>query len=207
MFPASYRRLLATPHVARALGTSLLARTGLPAAGLAVILLVVDRTGSYAAAGLVSAVWVSGAGLGGLVTSRLIDRGRRAGRVLLVAAALSAAGLVALSVVPTSSTATLAGLTALAAVTSPPVIPTARTLWPVLLPDPDARATMYSLEATVQELNFIVGPSAAGAAAALFSPAQAVQLAAAFTLVGVLTFVGTPGLDRLAAAERSPVRR
>lgn len=207
MFPASYRRLLSTPHVARALGTSLLARTGLPAAGLAVILLVVDRTGSYAAAGLVSAVWVTGAGLGGLLTSRLIDRGRSARRVLLVAAVLSTVGLLVLSLVPTSSTAALAGLTAAAAIACPPVIPTARTLWPVLLPDPDARASMYSLEATVQELNFIVGPSAAGAAAALFSPAQAVQLAAAFTLLGVLAFIGTPGLERLAAAERSPVRR
>ena len=207
VLPASYRQLLSTPHVGRALGTSLLARTGLPTGGLAVILLVVDRTGSYGAAGLVSAVWVAGAGAGGLVSSRLIDRGRAAGRVLLTTATLSAAGLVVLSLVPTSSTAALAGLTAAAAVTTPPVTPAVRTLWPALLAEPDTRATMYSLEATVQELTFIVGPSAAGAAAALLGPAQSVQLAAAVTLLGVLAFAGTPGLDRLAAAERSAVRR
>ena len=207
VLPAPYRRLLSVPHVARALGTSLLARTGLPTGGLAVVLLVVDRTGSYAAAGLVSAVWVSGAGIGGLGSSRLIDRGRSARRVLLVTAVLSAAGLVALSLVETSSTALLAGLTAAAAVTTPPVTPSVRALWPVLLAEPESRAVMYSLEATVQELTFIVGPSAAGAAAAVYSPEQSVQLAAAVTLVGVLAFAGTPGLDRLSAGARAPVRR
>lgn len=207
VLPASYRQLLHTPHVARALGTSLLARTGMPTAGLAVVLLVVHRTGSYGAAGLVSAVWVSGAGLGGLVSSRLIDRGRSARRVLLAAAALSAAGLVALSLVETSSTAALAGLTAVAAVAAPPVTPSVRALWPVLLSEPDSRSAMYSLEATVQELTFIVGPSAAGAAAAVSSPTLSVQLAAAVTLAGVAAFAGTPGLERLTAAEAAPVRR
>lgn len=206
VLPASYRQLLRTPHVARALGTSLLARTGMPTAGLAVVLLVVHRTGSYGSAGLVSAVWVSGAGLGGLVSSRLIDRGRAARRVLLGAAAPSALGLLALSLVETSSTAVLAGLTALAAVATPPVTPSVRTLWPGLLAEPDVRASMYSLEATVQELTFIVGPSAAGAAAAVFGPAQSVQLAAAITLAGTAAFARTPGLGRLAGTERSRVR-
>jgi predicted MFS family arabinose efflux permease len=206
VLPASYRQLLHTPHVARALGTSLLARTGMPTAGLAVLLLVVHRTGSYGSAGLVSAVWVSGAGFGGLVSSRLIDRGRSVRRVLLTAAALSAAGLVALSLVETSSTAVLATLTAVAAVTTPPVTPSVRTLWPVLLAGSDVRAAMYSLEATVQELTFIVGPSAAGAAAAVFSPAQSVQLAAVITVAGAATFAGTPGLERLAAPAASKVR-
>jgi predicted MFS family arabinose efflux permease len=206
VIPASYRPLLQTPHVARALVTSLLARTGMPTAGLAVLLLVVHRTGSYGSAGLVSAVWVSGVGIGGLVSSRLIDRGRSVRWVLLTAAMLSAAGLVALSLVETSSTAVLAALTAAAAVTTPPVTPSVRTLWPILLAGSDARAAMYSLEATVQELTFIVGPSAAGAAAAVFSPAQSVQLAAVITLAGVAAFAATPGLERLAAPEASRVR-
>ncbi len=207
MIPRSYGLLLRTPHVARALSTSLLARVGMPTAALAVILLTVERTGSYAAAGLVSAVWVAGAGLGGLVSSRLVDRGRSPRRVLVGAAVLSAAGLVALSLVDTSSTAALVGLTAAAALTAPPVIPTARALWPVLLPDPDARSAMYSLEATVQELTFIVGPSVAGAAAAVSSPALGVQLAAGMSLAGVTAFATTPGLERLAGGERAPVRR
>ena len=60
MLPASYRPLLTTPSVARALATSLLARVGQPAGALAVTLLVVERTGSYASVGLVSACWVVG---------------------------------------------------------------------------------------------------------------------------------------------------
>lgn len=207
MIPRSYGLLLRTPHVSRALGTSLLARVGMPTAALAVVLLVVERTGSYAAAGLVSAVWVVGAGLGGLVSSRLVDRGRSPRRVLVAAAALSAAGLVALSLADTSSTAALAGLTAAAALTAPPVIPSARALWPVLLPDPASRSAMYSLEATVQELTFIVGPSVAGAAAALSSPALGVQLAAAISLAGVAAFATTPGLEGLAARDGARARR
>lgn len=206
VLPAAYRPLLRTPSVGRALGTSLLARVGWPAGGLAVVLLTVERTGSYASAGLVSAVWVVAVGLGSLVWSRLIDRGRPPRRVLLGTATLSASGLVALALVPTTSTPALAGLTAAAAVFGSPVPQVARALWPVLLPDPDARASMYSLEATVQELVFIVGPSLAGAAAALASPAAAVLLAAGLSLVGVLTFALTPGLDRVAGGPRPPVR-
>ena len=204
--PAAYRPLLATPTVGRALLTSLLARVGWPTGGLAVVLLTVERTGSYASAGLVSAVWVACVGLGSFASSRLVDQGRSPRAVLLVTAVLSAAGLVVLALVPTSSTAALVGLTGLAAVFSSPVPPVARALWPILLPDADSRTTMYSLEATVQETVFIVGPSLAGAAAAIVSPAAAVLLAAGVSVVGVVAFAVTPGLDRVGGGVREPVR-
>ncbi len=89
VLPASYRPLLTTPSVARALGTSLLARVGQPAGALAVTLLVVERTGSYASVGLVSACWVVGTGIGSLLWSRLVDRGRSVRAVLLGTALLS----------------------------------------------------------------------------------------------------------------------
>ena len=206
VLPAPYRPLLSTPAVGRALGTSLLARVGWPAGGLAVVLLTVERTGSYASAGLVSAVWVLGIGLGSLVWSRLVDRGRSARRVLLATAGLSAAGLVVLVLVDSRSTPVLVGLTTVAAVFGAPVSPVARALWPVLLPAADARAAMYSLEATVQELVFIAGPSLAGVTAAVASPSAAVLLAAGMSVVGVAAFATTPGLDRLAGGPREPVR-
>jgi predicted MFS family arabinose efflux permease len=206
LLPATYRPLLSTPAVGRALATSLLARIGWPTGGLAVVLLTVDRTGSYASGGLVSAGWVLGVGLGSLGWSRLVDRGRSPRAVLLATAGVSAAGLVALALIPTSSTPALLGLTTLAALFGSPVTPVARALWPVLLGDADARTAMYSLEATVQELVFIVGPSLAGAAAAAISPAAAVLVAAALTVAGVAAFAATPGLDRVAGGERVPVR-
>ena len=205
LLPAAYRPLLATPTVGRALGTSLLARVGWPAAGLAVVLHTVDRTGSYAAGGLVSAVWVLCGGVGSLGWSRLVDRGWSARRVLLGVTVVSAAGLVAVALVPTRSVAALVGLTGLAALFLAPVPPVARALYPLLLPDPDARTTMYSLEATVQELVFIAGPSLAGAAAA-WDPAAAVLLSAGLSVAGVAVFVTTPGLERVGGGERSPVR-
>jgi predicted MFS family arabinose efflux permease len=207
VIPRSYGLLLRTPFVARALGTSLLARVGMPMGGLAVVLLVVDRTGSYASAGFISAVWVAGVGLGSLASSRLVDRGRSPRAVLLGTAVLSSTGLVVLAAVPTGSTPALAGMTAVAALTAPPAPPVVRALWPVLLPDAESRTAMYSLEATVQELVFIVGPSVAGAAAAVASPAAAVALSGVLSLLGVLSFAVTPGLDRIGAGERRRVRR
>ena len=206
MLPASYRPLLTTPSVARALGTSLLARVGQPAGALAVTLLVVERTGSYASVGLVSACWVVGTGIGSLLWSRLVDRGRSVRAVLLGTAVPSALGLVALVTVRSGSTPVLAGLTAAAALFTAPVTPVARALWPVLLPDPDARAAMYSLEATVQELVFIVGPALAGAVAALASPSAAVLAAGLVAVAGVISFAVTPGLDRVAGGRREPIR-
>jgi MFS family permease len=206
VLPASYRPLLGTPSVGLALTTSLLGRVGQPAGALAVTLLVVERTGSYASVGLVSASWVVAAGVGSLLWSRLVDRGRSVRRVLLTTAVLYAVGLVALVAVRTTATPVLAGLTAAAALFTAPVTPVARALWPVLLPEPDARAAMYSLEATVQELVFIVGPSLAGAAAAVAGPSVAVLLAGAVAVAGVVSFALTPGLARLGGGERAPVR-
>jgi MFS family permease len=65
---------------------------------------------------------------------------------------------------------------------------------------------MYSLEATVQELTYIVGPSLAGAAAAIASPTAAVLLAAGIQLVGVLLFAATPGLHRVGSDTAAKVR-
>jgi MFS family permease len=195
--PTAYRTLLATPHVRRALLTSLAGRAAAPMAGLAVVLYVVGRTGSFAAAGLISAVWTAGAGVGGLVSSRLIDRARPRA-VLVATAAGSAAGTVALAAVHTSSLPVLAAVAGSAALLWPPLVPATRALWPVLLPDEAARSTMYSLEATLQELGFIAGPVLAGAVAAAASPALAVALSGLVSLVGVAAFATTPGLAALA---------
>jgi len=206
VLPASYRPLLTTPSVARALATSLLARVGQPAGALAVTLLVVQRTGSYASVGLVSACWVVATGLGSLLWSRLVDRGRSVRAVLLGTALVNGLGLVALVTVQSGSTLVLAGLTAAAALFTAPVTQVARALWPALLPDPDARAAMYSLEATVQELVFIVGPALSGAVAAVASPSAAVLAAGVVAVAGVVSFAATPGLDRIAGGPRQPTR-
>ena len=206
MIPAAYRSLLRTPLVARALVTSMLARLVYPTAGLAIVLLVVDRTGSYAAGGSATAVLVASAGLGGLGGSRLIDHGW-ARPVLFVDAVVSAAGLAALAAVATTSLPVLLGIIAVVGAALPPVTPAARSLWPVLLAGDGERAAMYSLEATVQELTWVVGPALAGACAAAASPEVAVLAAAVILLGGTAAFAQTPGLARLVAPSRAPVRR
>jgi len=199
MVPASYRSLLRTPSVPWALATALVARLPQGMVGLALVLLVEDRTGSFAAAGLVSAAYVIGAGIGGPVLARLSDRlGTRP--VLLPAAALCAAASVALGTFGGDEVPVLLALAALAGLATPPISTVARALWPRLLPDQERLTAMYALEATTQELTFIAGPTLVAGLVALAAPGAAVAASGLLALAGTLLFLSG------AAGRRWPVQ-
>lgn len=196
MFPASYSRLLRTPDVPWALATSLIARLPQGMVGLAVVLLVQARTGSFAAAGLVSAAYVTGAAIGGPVLARLSDRvGPRP--VLLPAAVLCAAASVVLGLLDTDRVPVLLGLAAVAGLGTPPVTTIARALWPRLLPDEERLTAMYALEATTQELTYIAGPALVTGLVALAAPGAAVAASGLLALTGTVLFLaGAAGRRR-----------
>src|SRR4051812_7029058 len=166
-----YRAVLRAPGVARLLVTSLIARMPNGMSSLAILLLVTREHG-YAAAGVVTGVYVAAAGASNLVLSRAADRfGAR--RVLVPAAVGYALGTVALALVPGDLYWAQLVVAALTGLSSPPIVSVVRGLWPRILEAEQAQA-VYGLEATAQELIFIVGPalvalvaSLAGAAAAL----------------------------------------
>jgi len=198
MLPASYRRLLRTPDVPWSLGTSLIARLPQGMVGLALVLLVQSRTGSFAAAGLVSAAYVAGAAVGGPLLARLSDRvGPRP--VLLPAAVLCATASVVLGWLDTDRVAVLLGLAAVAGVGTPPITTIARALWPRLLPDEERLTAMYALEATTQELTYIAGPSLVTGLVALAAPGAAVAASGLLALAGTVLFLSG------AAGRRRPV--
>src|SRR3954454_22321961 len=126
-----YRAALRSPGVARLLVTSLVARMPNGMASLAILLLVTREHG-YAAAGLVTGVYVAAAGASNLLLSRAADRvGARRG--LVPAAGGYALGTVALALVSDDAYWVLLVVAAATGLSSPPVVSVVRGLWPRIL--------------------------------------------------------------------------
>ena len=79
---ARYRALFLVPHVRRLVLSGLLARLPMGMVGLALLLLVRERGGSYAAAGAVSGGYFVATAVGAPIAGRLVDR-RGQARILL----------------------------------------------------------------------------------------------------------------------------
>lgn len=198
-----YARLFRAPDFGYLMITSLLARVPEGMLSLAITLLV-TRNGSYARAGVVVAMYVTGAAVAGPGLGRLVDRLGRA--VILVPASLAeAASLVAMALMPAGWTAGVIGSALAAGLCTPPVVAAARSLWPEVLPGDEATIA-YALEATLQELIYIVGPSLIALAVTLAGPSVAMLVVAALLTSGVLTFSLHPRVRRRPAprpADRS----
>lgn len=92
---------------------------------------------------------------------------------------------------------------------TPPVTSSARALWPVVLPAPQV-PVVYALEATLQELAFIVGPSLVAVIVSLSGPPEALFASAAALVIGVFAFslhpttrAAPPAFDSSMPAARS----
>jgi len=84
------------------------------------------------------------------------------------------------------------GASAIAAgVLFPPVGASLRSLWPRLLEEPELRAAAYALEASLQEVFFVVGPLLVAVVAGIASPSATFVVAAAASAVGTLGFVSS----------------
>ena len=156
---APYRSVLATPGARLFSAAGFVARMPMSMVTLAIVLLVVERSGSYGKAGAISASYMLTAAVSSPLLGRLIDRwGQR--RVLLPAALGFGAGLLALLLAVEQSAPTpLPHLCA--AVTGaayPPVGACVRARWTAVLPDPGRLHTAFSFEAVVDETVFMLGP-------------------------------------------------
>jgi MFS family permease len=167
----------------------LLGRLPLQMYSLAVLLLVRDRTGSFAVAGAVTASGAVGYAAAAPALGRLVDR-RGQTLPLRVAAAVSAgafAGLLAAALAGAGGPV-LAPLAALAGLSLPPIAAAQRTLWSSVLPDPEIRQTALTVDSMTLDLGLIVGPLIVTGIAAVGSPAAALVTTAAMLLVGSLWF-------------------
>jgi MFS family permease len=172
--------------------TSLVARLPVSMSTLAILLFVEEQTGSFGVAGLAVGAFALATALVTPVQGILVDRMGHA-RVLLPLAV--AQGAVYIAFVPVSSwaasPAAFVGMAALAGALRPPVMACVRVLWPVVAPDPKSRDALYALDATSQELLWIVGPLLVGAIS-VASPGAAIVACAACTIVGSFAFAALP---------------
>ena len=167
---------------------------------LALLLLVRGEGETYAAAGLVVAVYAVALGCGAPISGRQVDRfgPRRVLQVRTVLFSLFVTGTVALALAD-AGIAAIAVPTALAGLSMPPLSSTVRVVLPRIAPG-ELRATAYSLEASLQEVHFIGGPLLA-AALATIDPVASVAGAAAGSLLG------TTMLTRLPPVRETPRSR
>lgn len=173
----------------------LLAKLPLAMGQLGVLLLVADRTGSYASGGLSAAAIGLGSAVGGPVTGALADRVGQ--RIVLVAGAVGYAVGVLSVVAITESTASLALLlpsAALAGLFAPQVGPLARVRWVALVgrapavERPHRLTQAFAVESATDEISFVAGPALVGLLAAAAAPRLGVLVTAALSLTVVVAF-------------------
>jgi MFS family permease len=187
---AVYLALLRVPQAARLLTAAVLGRAQLGMAPLAILLVVHDRTGSFADAGI--AVGVFG-GIGAAATPLLGRAVDRVGQVPVLVSCGTiqsmAFMLLGLGARHGASFGAIVVACALAGVALPPLASCMRALWPVLVPDLNLRESAFTLDAISQELVWTLGPLLVAALVAVASASVALYACAALTAFGVGLYV------------------
>ena len=169
---------------------------------LGIILLLRAGGRSYALAGIADGAYALGVAAMQPMLGRLIDRVGM-GRVLAPLAIVFPGMLVALALVASSGApaAATVGLALLSGATMPPLGACMRALWPTLIASPALRPTAYAIDATLQELAFVVGPPLLALLVAVGDPETALFGAAAVGGAGAVLFASR------AHARHEPTRR
>jgi MFS family permease len=187
---SSYARVLRAPSVMSMLGAAVLARMPFGILGLALVLFIREKTGSFAIAGAVSGAYALAAGASSPVLGRLFDRVGPT-RVLVPAGSacgVSLVGLVLLGVAHAPA-GVLVASAALSGALTPPISPALRVLLRDVLEDEEGLLMVsYALDAILLELVFVLGPLLAAAIISVASPAAAVLAGVACITTGTLWF-------------------
>jgi MFS family permease len=173
----------------RLFAISILARLPLPMLSIGLLVHAQRLTGSFAAAGLVAAVFAAALAAGGPLLARAADRRGQTGVLLgsALVAGLALAGAAALR--PGAPPSALVALAVLLGLSVPPVGACLRALLPGLVTDAQAA---YALEATASELTFIAGPPLVLLAGAVWSTGAALAGAGAILVLGTVAFAAQP---------------
>jgi MFS family permease len=171
--------------------------------GLAILLFVQGRSGSFSLAGTASAMYVLGLGMVAPFLGRVMDRlGPRP--VLATCAILYPAALVALTalVLMSAPAAAICSIAVVAGATLPPISACIRALYPRLVSDVSLLHTAYSVDSALVEAVFILGPAVVAGCVAAGHPEAAVLLAAGTAAFGTAAFMGAPPVRQWTAAPR-----
>ena len=180
-----YLQVLRRPGAARFSAAGLVARMQMSMSGVGAVLFVSAERGSYAVAGIASAVFAIATAVIGPQVSRLIDaRGQR--KVVPRQLAVHVPAIAGIILVGTTTTLNwpiylLAGIAGAAA---PNIGPLVRARWSNQLTGSPLLRTAFAWESLIDEVVFIVGPPLATVVALQLFPSAALVLASIFLVVG-----------------------
>ncbi|QIM16272.1 MFS transporter [Leucobacter insecticola] len=186
-----YRELGRNPGVFRVLISQLTARFPFGMLSIVLLLHVQLAYGDYTSAGVVLAAQSIGQAVSGPVSSRLMGR-LGMGPVLASTTFLCALLLIVIAFVHLPLTIT-AGIAFCVGITTPPVTPAVRTLYPKLVPG-NQLAGLFSLDAAAQEIIWVLGPVVAVFVSSQFGTAIGLCVAAAFMMLGGAWFILSPSV-------------
>ena len=204
---SSYRDLWKTPGVMALLASALIARMPVMATMVPLAFLAKDAAGNFGWAGVVAGAYSVGTAIASVVWSRRADR--KGARWVLIGTGMAWGVLMAVvALLPYSWYRVLPIAAALAGMFVAPVTSALRASWPRLVQGARLRA-IYALDATAQELLFIVGPML-GAVAVSFASPRAGLLACAATASVAIWWFGLkqrPSVQQQESDEPRPTAR
>lgn len=188
-----YAELFRVPGLATTVTASVVGRIPIGMAGLAILLFVQGKSGSFAQAGTAGALYVLGLAVVAPFLGRNIDRvGPRA--VLATCSAVYPLALLMLLMLVSRAAHPLwvAGCAFAAGAALPPITICMRTLYPRVLNDVDLLHTAYSVDSALIETIFILGPALIAVFVAIGYTDGAILLAAACAAIGGVIFLRSP---------------
>lgn len=189
-----YTALAKAPGVIRVVITQLVARFPFGMMSLAFVMHIEQVHNSYAIAGIALAAETIGAAISGPLLSRKIGPwGVR--RVILIAATISGLAMISIAVFDSPPTVMIL-LALVVGLTSPPIQAAVRTIYPTLVPKKQL-TSLFSLDATAQEIIWVVGPLLATLLAAQVSTAFAVIVMGFMQIFGSLMFLANKEVQEI----------
>lgn len=199
---SAYTELLKTRGVARIIAAQLTARFPFGMLSLALLLHIQSVYDSYAIAGLVLATTSVGQAIAGPLTSRWMGIwGMR--RVLTLTLSICAVAIAVMATVDLPIPLFMVvGL--IAGLSMPPIQPAVRTIYPKMV-NSRQLTPLFSLDASAQEIIWVVGPVLTTVVATQISTVLALWVVIAFLVGGGIWFITSPEVGRV-RIPRSPRR-
>jgi len=190
-----YLNLLKTRGVARIMAAQLVARFPNGMLSLAFLLHIHHIAGSYFAAGLVLAATSLGQAIAGPLTSRWMGVwGMRRVLVLTMIVCATAVGTIALA--PALPIGLYMVIGFIGGLSTPPIQPAVRTIYPKMV-NSRQLTPLFSLDASAQEVIWVVGPVITTFLAIQISTVLAILVALVFLIGGGIWFISSPEVGRV----------
>jgi MFS family permease len=181
-----YLTILRVPGGARFSAAGFLARMQMSMSGLGAVLLLSIERGSYALAGVISAIYAVSNAVVSPQLSRLIDRlGQHRVVPLQLTVHLPSIAVLILLAVLGSADWPLYPMAFLAGASQPNVGPLVRARWSAMLTGTSSLRTAFAWESLLDEVVFIAGPPLATILALQLFPSAALVVASVFLVVGL----------------------